>query len=336
MSSISHDRRKRPSLFGPIVLIAIGLFFLFTRLNPVTELYWGDLLRLWPLFLVFIGMNILVQQAPRPFGLILSGLVALLAVVVFGYVLIAGLPSGLFGKGSLGDWQTQEVSFALDGVESAVMDIEIGPPGADMFALEDSGDLIAGSVTYLDGLLFDKQGSSDRVTVSLAPRNGGFFWDPGRWQDLQEEARWELGLNPNVPMSLDLTAAAGTSKLDLRQLMLTELSLNVSAGEMTLFLPDGDYDLEVDTNAAATTITLPEAGIHTADLRVNAGAVTIELPEGMELRVEVDQALSSFNNHVNGLKRIEGRNIWQTAGYEDSTDRIDLNLHISVGSVDIR
>lgn len=337
MSTITHKPHERPSLFGPIILIAIGLFFLFNRMNIITDLHWGDVLRLWPLFLIFLGLNILVQQAPRPFGTLLSGLVALLAVAIFGYILVVGVRGSLFGDTFTGDWQTQEITFPAAGLTSAVIDIEIGPPGADMFALEDSGDLIAGTVTYSSGLLFDKRSTNNRATVTLAPRNTGtWVWEPGQWDTLQEEARWELGLNPNVPMSLDLSAVAGSSLLDLRQLLLEDLSLNISAGDITLFLPDGDYDVDMETNAASTTMTFPQAGQHTVELRVNAGSVTIDLPEGMELRVETEQALGSFDNDTDRLQRVGSTDVWETPGYDDSDNRIDLSLNIAVGSVTIR
>lgn len=337
MSSITFDKKERPSLFGPIVLIAIGLFFLFNRLNPITDLHWFDVLRLWPLFLIFLGLNILVQQAPRPVGMLLSGLVALVAVVTFGYVLIAGVSGSFFGRSVTRNWQSQTVSYPLESLKSAVMDIEIGPPGADVFALEDSTDLIAGTVTYQTGLLFDKRGSGDRVTVTLAPQNsGGWIWEPDQWDDVDNEARWDLGLNPSIPLSLKLTAVAGSSLLDLRDLLLEDLSLQLSAGELTLFLPGGDYNVDMETNAASTTMTLPEDGRHNIDLKVNAGAVAIEVPEGMEVRVEVEQALGGFDNNYSGLERIGDSEVWQTAGYDDSANRVDLNLNIAVGSVEIR
>lgn len=337
MSSITHEKRERPSLFGPIFLIAIGLFFLFNRANLLTDLHWLDVLRLWPLFLIFLGLNIIVQQAPRPFGIVLSGLVALLAVGVFGYVLIGGLPGTLFGRVGIGDWQSQDISYPVAGLNSAVLDLEIGPPGADMFALEDSSQLIAGTVTYQSGLLFEKRGGGDQVTVELAPRNGGgWIWEPGQWGDSANAARWDLGLNPAVPLSLDLTALAGSSNFDLRQLLLEDLSLQVSAGELTLFLPDGRYDVDMETNAASTTMTLPQGGRHTIELRVNAGAVTINLPPGMEIRVELDQALGGFNNQVSRLVEIDDNKVWQTSGYEDSANRVNLILHIAVGSVTLQ
>jgi hypothetical protein len=86
------------SLFGPIALIAIGLFFLFNRFNLLTDLYWLDVLRLWPLLLVFLGLNVLALQAPRPYTSLFSGLISLAAVLVFGYVLLNGLAGTPFSS----------------------------------------------------------------------------------------------------------------------------------------------------------------------------------------------------------------------------------------------
>jgi len=338
MSTMTPERRRQPSLFGPIFLIALGLFFLFNELNPLTDLHWGDLLRLWPLFLIFLGLNLLVLQAPRPLGTLLSGGVALTAVAVTGYILLVGLP-GSGGLFDLEGWQTREISYSAGGLTSAVVDLELGPPGAKVYALEDSNDLIAGTVIYRDDLRFDQSSDGGRATVRLAPAGGrAWLWLP-EWLgggDPDGDERWDLGLKPDVPLSLSLTAAAGSSELDLSALTLEELTVNVAAGEANLFLPDGEYDVEMETNAGTTTVTLPEAGEQTIEVGVNAGSVVLELPAGREARVEVDQALGTFNPGNADLRRLGTEDVWQTAGYEESAEPVTIILHISVGSVTLR
>ncbi|MDX1687538.1 MAG: DUF5668 domain-containing protein [Candidatus Promineifilaceae bacterium] len=337
-STETRERGRRPSLFGPIMLIALGLFLLLSELNLLTDLHWGDLLRLWPLYLIFLGLNLLVLQVPRPLGTILSGGVALTAAAVAGFILLVGLP-GSGGILNLEGWQSREISFAADDVTSAVMDLEIGPPGANLYALQDSNDLIAGTVIYHNELQFDQDREGGRVTVTLNPDDGSVsLWLP-EWLttgDADDEGRSELGLSPDVPLTLSLTAAAGSSEFDLRELALEELSVDVAAGEATVFLPDGDYDVEMETSAGSTTVTLPQAGEQRVEVAVNAGSAVLELPAGREARVEVDQALSGFENEHADLQRVGSDNVWQTAGYEDSSEPITIILHISVGSVTLR
>lgn len=339
MSQLSHRKHRPASLFGPIVLIAVGLFFLLNRLNPVTELYWLDVLRLWPLLLIFLGLNVLALQAPRPYSFLFSGFVALAAVLLFGYVLLNGLGGTPFrGRLRSGEWQTKPIHFSAAGVETAVYDIVIGPPGADLYALEDSTDLLAGTITYQDDYLFDTRVTGDKATVRLTPQNASEEWVflPDYWRDYGDVNRWQLGLNQNVPADLTLEAVAGRSRLDLRRVPLESLAVTVSAGDVALLMPGGDYDAAISTNAAVTEITLPQNGRQTINLEVNASSVTLRLPSDVALHVEVDRALGSFNANDARLRRVDGQeNVWETAGYNNAANQVELKINISVGSVTI-
>lgn len=331
------ERRRPPSFFGPVLLIAAGVFLLLGELDLLTNLHWGDLLRLWPLYLIFLGLNLLVLQAPRPLGTILSAFVAIAAVGVAAFVLFVGLPGSIGGAINLGAWQSETISFSAGDVTSAAVTIEIGPPGADVDALEDSRDLIAGTVTYRDDLRFDHESEDGRATIRLARDDGGpLVWLPGPWRDGDDgdgAGRWDLGLSPDVPLSLSLMAAAGTSELDLRQLTLDDLSVEVAAGDVTLFLPDGDYDAEIATSAGATAVTLPGAGEQQIEIEVAAGSVELQLPAGMEARVEVNEAIGNFDNEREDLQRVGTSNVWETPNYDESADRVTIMVDVAVGSV---
>ncbi len=340
MSQLTHKERENSSLFAPIVLIAIGLFFLFSNLNWI-QLHWSDLFRLWPLLLVFLGLNILAQQTPRPYAVWLSGLVSVLAVLVFGYILIfgvAGTPLGRLWQGGAGEWQTQAVAFSAQGVESAVFDIEIGPPGATLYALEDSRNLVEGNITYLDEYLFDSQVTNGEAMVKLAPHGSGDWMIGGEDLGSSDNAPlWRLGLNPQVPTSLSLSASAGSSTIDLRQFVLQSLSLKTNAGEVEVWLPDGNYDASFETNAASGTVTLPKNGRHTIAVQVNAGSMILDLPAGIAAHVMVDQTFGDVTINDARLQPVSGgEDEWQTADFDGATDWLDLQLHISMGSVTIR
>ena len=82
--------RSSRSLFSPIVLIAAGVFFLLDNLGVTGGLDWRTALAYWPLALIFIGVNVLVVQIRPPIGSLLSALVAVVAVAIFGFVLLRG------------------------------------------------------------------------------------------------------------------------------------------------------------------------------------------------------------------------------------------------------
>ncbi|KPK89854.1 MAG: hypothetical protein AMJ88_17020, partial [Anaerolineae bacterium SM23_ 63] len=77
------DFRYR-SLFWPIVLIGLGLFWLLGNLGVLPEHSLWTLFRLWPLALIVIGLDIMVgRRSPAIGALIGFGAVALVLVLVF-------------------------------------------------------------------------------------------------------------------------------------------------------------------------------------------------------------------------------------------------------------
>ncbi|MFQ5419770.1 MAG: LiaI-LiaF-like domain-containing protein, partial [Anaerolineae bacterium] len=168
-----HGRsRSNPSLFGPILLIAVGVYFLLRNIGALENptLHWELMWRLWPLMLIFAGGNILVRQFPRPVGSLLSGVVSLAAVFVFGGVLLFGdqMPFvNQLGKGDVAELKVDHVEFTGDGVSTADVTINFGIASASVFALEDSGKVLDGSVSYLGDLSFETEQKGENATVSL-------------------------------------------------------------------------------------------------------------------------------------------------------------------------
>jgi hypothetical protein len=342
-----RPRRHTPSLFGPIVLIAIGVFFLLNNLGllPPTSLNWGAVWQLWPLLLVFIGLNIIVKQAPQPLGGFLSALVGLMAVGIFGYVLLFSEDNPLLARFGFRpdtvDVQQQQISFPADGVERAQVTIDFGLAGADVMALSDSNDLIAGSVSYIGDLRFDADTAGSTATVYLSEENRGLFWlNPTYWGSTQME-RWQLGLSPRVALDVHFDAGAGSVELELSELSLTDLTVDGGAGGLTAVLPGGDYEGNFDIGAGAARLTMGENGRQTIEIDGGAGSITLFMPPNREARLEVEDGAGSFNMDDARFTQVRGRanddGIWQTAGYNRSADdALLIILDIGAGSVTVR
>lgn len=340
-----REQTHNPSLFGPIVLISIGVLFLLNNLGflPNLTFNWMAALQLWPLLLILIGLNIVVRQAPRPLGGLLSAIIGLIAVGIFGYVLLfspGGLPlTGRFSTIDAGDVQTQEISFPASDLQSASVELDFGAAGAVLTALEDSPNLIEGQISYVGDLTFDASTSGSQADVFLREDNSGFGWlNPSNWTQNGLQ-KWQIGLSPRVPMDLRLDVGAGSVDLDLSALSLQELNVDGGAGSMEMALPGGDYDTVVDVGAGSANLTVAANGRQQIDIDGGAGSITIRVPENREARITVDDGLGSFSvdgrrfTHVSG-KGDEG--VWETAGYNNAADPLDLIINVSAGSVSIR
>jgi hypothetical protein len=350
-NNYSHEapkprRRSHPSLFGPIVLIAIGVFFLLMNLGIIQDysFNWSGVLQLWPLFLVLIGFNIIFKQAPQPLGGILSALVGLAAVAIFGYVLLFGEDNPIlsrFGVSSKpAEYKTEQIDYAPDDVETANITIDFGASGGDLSALDDSNSLISGEVTYVGNLEFERSTSGTHAEVYLDERNEGWFWfNPGNWDFGGTDTRWQLGINPDIETELRLDSGSGSVAYDLSGLTLSHLHIDGSSGSAVVTLPDGDYDVDYDQGSGSLTMTLPENGRSILEMDGSSGSATLILPDSMAAHVEIDGGSGSFNpdsrfTQTSGDDNDDGT--WETENFGSADHQIELIIDQGSGSITIR
>ena len=338
-------KQRGASLFGPIIIIAVGIYFLLYNFGYAGELNWYAALQLWPLLLIFIGINIIVRHAPHPWGSLLSALVGLVAVGIFGYVLLFGsetmLPESLrIHLPPQATVQRQDVVIAGDGVETAVVNIDFGAPHATLNALQTSNDLMRGTVTYLDDIILDTSQQGNQAEVELRTHDTSvWFWvDPRNWNNFGQEDQWQLGLNPQIETDLTLDAGSGAVNLELVELDLSNLSLDGGSGSVQLTLPGGDYDVVYAAGSGATKMWLPSSGRHTIDIDGASGSILLYLPADMEAQVNLDGGSGSFHLDENRFKLVSGdadAGVWETAVYDNADDRVDLIIDAGSGSVRI-
>jgi len=333
-------------MFGPIVLIAVGVYFLLSNLGMVSSPNWTAVFQLWPLWLIFAGVNMIVQQASRPFGGFLSGLVGVTAVALFGYVLLFSEDNALLtrlGVRSVPNVETTvaDISFRPEDASAALVEIDFNSAGANLYALQDNNDLIAGTVSYTGDLIFDTDQSDDRATVYLdtkASDDWSVWFNPSNWNGFGRVDRWQLGLNPNYDMELRLNSSSGSINADLSELSLTYLELDSASGSIEMAIPEGEYDVDVNAASGSLRIVFPENGRLEAKIDGASGSITLLLPEGMEAQVEINDGSGSF--HADGRFELvdgdrDGDGTWQTAHYEDATNRVTFKIDVASGSVRI-
>jgi hypothetical protein len=343
--SAAKDRRGR-SLFGPLVLIAIGAFFLLDNLGLLPALNWRAAVRLWPMFLIFLGLNLIVRQVPRPLGTLLSGLVSLLAIGAFAVVLLASDQLSFLPESQPADLTVEEISYELGSTEQARVEIDFSSFEASVAALDDSPNLIEGSIAHYGGLFFDVTEDDGETVVSLS--TGGttgsadpLFWlNPMNWVDsVSSDATWQIGLSPDVGLDLLLDLSSGASTLDLRGLTVRDLNVEGSSGRAELWLADGTYDGVYDMSSGRVELHLAERGDQSYTVEGSSGSLSFVVPDSMELRVEVvDDGSGSFN--PGGLlERVESgegdEGAWQTEGYATASDQTVIVLDMSSGSVTV-
>jgi hypothetical protein len=327
------------SFFWPILLIGVGIYFLLSNLGLWPGLNWRALFSFWPLFLIFGGLNIIANQLPRPLNRVVSTGVSLVAVAVFGLLLLFGdrVP-GLMGVEATDRAITEAIAYDPDGeVAQARVDVSFNSYGGEVKALEDSPNLIAGEVTHHGRLQFNTRVEGDTAVVDLDTSGGGFFsW--GWFGD--EGTAWDIALSPNTPLDLDLDLASGSTTLDLSELQLQALSIDAASGSNVLHLPAGDYEATYDAASGSVEIFLPASGNVTMEVDGASGGIRLHLPDTMEAQVVVEDGGSGRLNPGDRLRKVRDGNdsdegVWETAGFEGADNQVTVILSIASGGITV-
>lgn len=336
--------RSSPSLFGPIVLITVGVIFLLANLGRLPEtLNWDAAMRLWPLLLVFLGLNLIVRQAPRPFGSLLSALVAIAAILTFGYVVLYAdqipfLQSETGASRATTLQRDVPISYARGGIDSAEVRIDLGEIPAYIGALENDDNLIEGTVTYAGDLIFNvtQDGNSAEIVLDTHTADWWFF-DPGNWSRFSQDDRWDIGLNPDVIYDLQLDAASGRYDIDLDAFTVTDFDFDAGSGAGTLVMPGGAYAARIDIGSGAFDVVLPRHGQQQIEVDGGSGGLHFLLSDSMEARIEVDYGSGAFSggDRLQGVNADGDATVWETGGYAAATDRILLVINGGSGAIAI-
>lgn len=293
----------RHGLVGPILLIVVGVVLLLAQLG-LWALSWTDLLRLWPLLLILIGLDIVFGHT-RAKGalLLLTGVVFVALAVLFIAPPMTGRPA------------EDQVSYSHPsaGIEAATVRLEVGAAGLDVRPLYGSPNLFQAEIEYDEQrtrVEYQAETRNAQASIILKSQTTQGVWLPF-FRQISEQ--WRVGLSPNVPLDLEITAGVSTADLDLHNLRLTELRLNAGVGDVRVRLPGrGDYRVSMD------------GGV---------GALTIEVPAEMNARIRVDGGVGS----VNIARRFERHGRYYVSdGYASAAQKVDIKIDGGLGSVTIR
>jgi len=228
-----------------IFLLFLGVVFLLQTLNVLPWGLWGTLWRFWPVLIIIIGLGILLRRYN-------VWLVSLLVLAILGACLgiafwqYGASPSIKSYSEPLGNMERAQIE-----VDFAAGNINIGslPPGSPNFVEAES------EVRGRDGSMnvdFHQQDSEGRLYLSTERVNQPFWGGDG--------IRWEVRLTRNIPLTLTIKSAASNMELTLSELKVTELQLDIDAGNCKVTVPSsaGTTDIKVEVDVANIELTIPD------------------------------------------------------------------------------
>jgi hypothetical protein len=224
-------------------------------------------------------------------------------IILFGIWLLIGA----FSRGRSGS-AGQTISIPLESAQSARLKLDHAAGRLNIRAGASSTELLSG----VFGAEVDYKSNMEAGQLQVRLRTSPHFWAwyPG------ESLDWDIRLNGDVPLNLKIDSGASASTLDLTDLKVV--------------------DLDIDTGASSTEVTLPaNAGNTRVDIDSGAASLNIRIPAGVSARIKVKSGIASINVDSARFPRIDG-GLYQSADYANAANRADITIDTGVGSVEIK
>lgn len=217
------------------------------------------------------------------------------------------------------DPRAQAYRLPLEGARQARIHIQHGGGQLRIDNNSAPDELLSG--TFSGGVDPQVRRGTEEVEVDLRPAQGAFpnalgFADRGGLE-------WNLGLNPNIPLRLDLEVGASRNFINLRDLQVKDLRLQTGASESEIDLPNraGEMRAEIHSGMASVIIRIPENV--SAHIRARGGMSSLSVDAARFPRMDGGGGLMS------------GGGEYRSVDYEVSGNRVDLTIEAGMGSVRI-
>jgi len=263
---------------------------------------WGAMF--WAIVWIVLGSLLLLNSL----GLISVNVWALIPAVM---LIVLGLWF-LLGTTRRREATAQSASIPLQGSTRASVRVRHGAGRLTIGSGAGAGELARG--TFVGGLAHHESRQGDALVAELSvPVDvmGGIPWlmiGPGRPLD------WSLELTREIPLVLELEVGANDATLNLEALRVTEL--------------------RVKTGASNTTIMLPaSAGMVRGRIEAGAAALNVRLPQGVGGRFRVSGLTGTT---VDSARFTRAGEEYRTADFDSAANKVDFEITMGAGSVDIR
>ena len=299
--------RNRGLLF-PLILIAIGAIVLLANTGVLSSealLRLGDL---WPLLLVILGLQLILNHTLPRQQATLIGLGATVVIVIAAVAYAALAPAAPFGT------RQANSSGGLGGLTAATLDLSYNAATVDIRAGSLGDSLYQAHVDY--------PGSENPPTISLDRESGTL--------EIRESASFVpfrlfgssrrhllVTLSDRIPWVIQVGGGATNLRLDLGGLQLSKLQVSGGANRLNAQLPSPKGTVLIDVSGGASNLTL-------------------RAPAQSEWRVAVSGGVSAVTINGSSSGTLGGDFQRQSPGYDSATNRFDIQISGGASRVDFR
>ncbi|MCK4891649.1 MAG: hypothetical protein KAS78_03200 [Candidatus Pacebacteria bacterium] len=283
-------------LFGFVFLwISLG----FVRINIIFQF-----LKLWPLFFVIVGIEIIFKRTKFSFLKLLSPLIVISSVIGIIFVSQAG---DLFHKRQVEIFKINQ-NFSSD---EKIADFNINFSLGELFITDTQNNSISGDLFVPNGIVpelnFREFEKEDLYEISGNSLSEYVFspWDSSRI--------WDIRIGRDISSKIKIKTYASKNKFNISNLSVSDFILDTRLSSNEIILNDSIEKLRINSVGSRLSILIPkEIGV----------------------KISLNKFLISDNFKELGLDR--GFKEYVSPNYEDVIKRIDMDLDLKFSELEIK
>lgn len=227
-----------------------------------------------------------------PGALILIGLWFLLGPLVFRQVI-----------------ESRNLAIPVEGVTEAKIKIRHGGGELDISSALESMNLLEG--TFNGGVEERVSRTGSQVEIKLKMPEIEWWGFPSAFP--HDGLRWNISLNRGIAYSLNFKTGASKSRLDLHDLILTQIRLETGASSTEVFLPE-------------------QSGYTRAEFYFGSAGVDLHVPQNVAAKIKVQGALMNTDGIDKSRFPLTGEG-YCSPDYATAANKIDITVEAGVGKV---
>jgi hypothetical protein len=197
------------------------------------------------------------------------------------------------------------------GLSEAEVQINPSIGFVKIYAQGSKSTLVEGKLHLWEGetVLQNFQETGSKGIYKINSSGLAFFYFPG----LENRADWDIGVNSNLPVSLNVEQLIGESEIELSRLQVQSIRTDMILG--------------------ITQITLPGDGDFSGEINQVLGEIVIIVPKGTSLVINGRPLLGGVNYPE--MYERSGDRI-TSSKLSDRNNMVELNIDLVIGQVEIR
>jgi hypothetical protein len=301
-------------LFDGLVTVTFGLVVLGVTTGYVGLGVVREVIRLWPVLVIAIGLDLL-GKATRMSWIGALGSLAVIAALAYAVSVARGdVPPFRVGA-PLTSANRAEISEPVGSVREGMITLDASVANV---TVDGGSDLVSAQAVSPWGepdLSVRRSGNEADVSLSLGEADGPFVWLGG------PEARLDAEISREVVWDVVLNAGVSSLSADLKDVAIRNLELRPGVADCSVTL--GEVPREVDE---ATVL-----------VRSGVSSISLELPEDAEARLESDSGLTGHD--IGGDFDSAGQGVRETPGFDRARDAGEgvwlITVRSGIGSIQV-